>query len=345
MIDSMQRVNIAMSHREPDRVPLFLFPTLHGARELGAGLPEYFSKSSLMIEGQLRLLKKYGSDCASSSAYASMELEAFGGKTIFLEDGPPNAAGPVIAASGIDALVAPEVADSPSLLRGLDVIRGLKEKLGDSVPIVASVISPFSLPIMQLGFGPYLELLHEDRERFDRLMKINMKFCVDWANAQLSAGATAIGYADPMSSSTIIPRALYLETGYRIARETFSKIRGNVALHLASGRGLPIAEKIAETGAVGVAVSALEELSEWKSAVGRKLTLIGNLNGIAMRNWSSEDTEREVKRTISEAAKGGGFILSDNHGEIPWQVPEEVLLSIRDAVDAWGNYPLVWTKK
>ncbi|NNM82951.1 MAG: methylcobamide--CoM methyltransferase MtbA [Burkholderiales bacterium] len=344
MSDSMQRVNLSMSHREPDRVPLFLFPTLHGAREVGLRLPEYFSKAEYMIEGQIRLLEKYRSDCVSSSAYASMELEAFGGETLFIEDGPPNAAEPVIASSDIDRLEAPQVADSPSLLKGLEVIRGLKQRLGDSVPIVATVISPFSLPIMQLGFGPYLDLLHGDREKFDRLMEINMKFCVEWANAQLDAGAAAIGYADPMSSTTNIPRSLYLETGYRIAKKVLPKIRGNVAMHLASGRGIGIAQEIAESGAQGVAVSAFEDLSEWKSSVGNKLTLIGNLNGIAMRNWSREDTEREVKKAVSSAAKGGGFILSDNHGEIPWQVPEEVLHFIRDAVDTWGNYPLEWMK-
>lgn len=39
---------------------------------------------------------------------------------------------------------------------------------------------------------------------------------------------------------------------------------------------------------------------------------------------------------------GGGFILSDNHGEIPWQVPDEVLMAISEAVHKWGRYPLTW---
>ncbi|HSO82907.1 MAG TPA: methylcobamide--CoM methyltransferase MtbA, partial [Thiocapsa sp.] len=37
---------------------------------------------------------------------------------------------------------------------------------------------------------------------------------------------------------------------------------------------------------------------------------------------------------------GGGFILSDNHGEIPYQVPEDTLLAISEAVHRWGTYPL-----
>ena len=61
-----------------------------------------------------------------------------------------------------------------------------------------------------------------------------------------------------------------------------------------------------------------------------------------MRNWTDRDAEDAVKTAILKAGSGGGFILGDNHGEIPWQVPEEVLLAIGDAVERWGRYPLDW---
>ena len=35
---SLQRVLTTLSHREPDRVPLFLLLTTHGAKELGLGI-------------------------------------------------------------------------------------------------------------------------------------------------------------------------------------------------------------------------------------------------------------------------------------------------------------------
>lgn len=51
-----------------------------------------------------------------------------------------------------------------------------------------------------------------------------------------------------------------------------------------------------------------------------------------------------MKQAIAKAGRGGGFILADNHGEIPWQVPDEVLLALREAVDLWGTYPLDWVE-
>ena len=345
MITSMQRVLTTMSHQEPDRVPLFLFTTMHGAKELGLTIVEYFSRVEHVVEGQMRLLGKYRSDCITSFHYAALEIEAFGGETLFIDDGPPNCGEPIIrCGEDIDRLEPPRVAEASGLARGLEVTRRLKERVGDTVPIIGAVISPFSLPIMQMGFGPYIELIYDDPERFTRLMAVNQAFCVAWANAQLAAGATAIGYFDPMSSTTNVPRELYLKTGHRVAMETLSRINGPTAFHLASGRGLGIAEDIAATGAAAVGVSTLESLTEWKSAVGGRLTLLGNLNGVAMRRWTADQVEVEVKQAIAKAGRGGGFILADNHGEIPWQVQDETLLAIRDAVDHWGHYPLDWVE-
>ncbi len=55
---SLQRVLTTLGHREPDRVPFFLLVTMHGAKELGLSIKEYFSKAENVVEGQLRLLEE-----------------------------------------------------------------------------------------------------------------------------------------------------------------------------------------------------------------------------------------------------------------------------------------------
>ncbi|MCI5160351.1 MAG: methylcobamide--CoM methyltransferase MtbA, partial [Candidatus Electrothrix sp. AUS1_2] len=82
------------------------------------------------------------------------------------------------------------------------------------------------------------------------------------------------------------------------------------------------------------------DLAELKRACRGRLTVLGNLNGIEMRRWTPQQAAEKVRKAIDQAGAGGGFILSDNHGEIPWQVGEEVLLAISDAVHTWGVYPL-----
>jgi hypothetical protein len=87
---SMQRVLTTLGHREPDRVPFFLLLSLHGAKELGVSIKAYFSKPENVVEGQMRLLKKYRHDCVYGFFYAPVEIEAFGGEVVFSDDGPPN---------------------------------------------------------------------------------------------------------------------------------------------------------------------------------------------------------------------------------------------------------------
>ena len=342
-MNSMQRMLTALGQQEPDRVPLFLLNTLHGARETGLSIESYFASADHVIEGQMRLLEKYRSDCLYPFFYASIEAEAWGCDTLYVPDGPPMCGAPVIRRpEDIDHLQEPSVAQAPGLQRVLATVRGLKARVGDSVPIVGVAISPFSLPVMLMGFDRYIELMYEQPERFERLMQCTGRFCVAWANAQLAAGATAICYFDPVSSTTILSRDRYRTTGQQVARRVLAQIKGPTATHMASGRCLPILSDIIATGTAVVGVSALEPLDALKTAAAGRVALLGNLNGIEMRHWTPQQAQWEVKRAIALAGRGGGLILSDNHGEIPWQVPDTVLLAISDAVQRWGRYPLYW---
>jgi uroporphyrinogen decarboxylase len=343
-MSSLQRVLTTLGHQEPDRVPLFLLATLHGARELGLSIREYFAKPEHVAEGQLRLRAKYQHDCLYGFYYAPVEIEAWGGEVIFSEDGPPNSGAPFLRSpEAINRLTVPDVGTSPILRRVLRSLELMKERSGGEALIIGVVMSPFSLPVMQMGFDRYLDLMLEEPARFERLMRVNEEFCVAWANAQLAAGANAICYFDPVSSPTIIPPGLYAKTGLPIAQRTLARLKGPAAIHLASGDGLPILNNLSRTGAVGVGVSAREDLAALKAACAGKLTVLGNLDGVTMRRWTPAEAEAAVKTALAAAGPGGGFILADNHGEIPWQVPEATLMAISEAARRWGQYPLNWT--
>ncbi len=73
---SMDRVLTTLDNREPDRVPLFLLPTMHGARELGMSLSEYFQKPENIAEAQCRMQKKYRNDVIVPYYYAAIEYHA-----------------------------------------------------------------------------------------------------------------------------------------------------------------------------------------------------------------------------------------------------------------------------
>lgn len=337
---SMQRVLTTIGQKEPDRVPYFLLLSLHGAKELNISIEEYFSDARNVYEGQIKLREKYGHDCYYSFFYAPIEVEVFGVDVIYSKDGPPNAGAPFLTKDTIPHLKAPVVEGSKVLSKVIEATALLKEVAKDEVPIIGVAVSPFSLPVMQMGFDNYIELIYNDRELFWSLMEVNIKFCVDYSNAQLKAGATAITYFDPISSTSMIPKEIYLETGFEVAKRTISQIKGATATHFASGNCLPLMPYLSETGTAVVGVSVFEDLEELKVEADKKLTLLGNLNAIEMRNWSTKQTKEHVKDVIQKAAKGGGYILAENHGEMPWDIKEETLLAIKEAVREYGTYPI-----
>jgi uroporphyrinogen decarboxylase len=188
---------------------------MHGAKELGISIKEYFSKYENVVEGQMRLRAKYKHDCYYPFFYAGIETEAWGGEIIYTDDGPPNAGEPIINKfEEIEHFSAPDIKSNQPLLKVLNTIEQLKSRIGNDAPIIGVVMSPFSLPVMQLGFEKYFDLMIEHPVLFNKLMTVNESFCVEWANAQLSAGATAICYFDPVSSTTIITPKMYEQTGF-----------------------------------------------------------------------------------------------------------------------------------
>lgn len=342
-ITPAERIDNILEFKESDRVPFSLGLMLHGAKLLNIPIEQYFSKPENIVKSQIHLREKFDYDVLSAYFSAATEYSAWGGDIIYFEEGPPNAGRPIIQnREQIKDLQAPEIYESPGLEKILTATTLMREEVGDSIPILGVVMSPFSIPIMQMSFSKYLELIYENRELFDILINVNKQFCIKWANAQLEQGADVITYYDPMSSSTIIPRELYLETGHVIAKEVIKKIKGDVAIHFASARTEAILEDVLETDITAIGVSSMDDLGKIKSKCQDKVSIIGNLNGIEMINWTPKKAEMEVKRAIAQAAKGGGFILSDTHGEIPYQVDIDVLFAIAEAVKKWGKYPLNW---
>lgn len=340
-VSRMQRVVGALQHRELDRVPVALAVGLHGAREIGVTLPELFNDPAKVIEADMRMFAKYGSDVIAGTWFAPMEYEAWGGEILWFDDGPPNSGAPVIRnIETIPGLQPPRVGDLPRGRWMLEALTEMRRRVGPDVPILGGVVSPHSLPVMLMGFEAYLNVILERRDLYERLTAVVEEWTVAWGNAQLAAGATALAYFDPLASSTILTPNQYRETGYKVARRTIPRLQGPTITFLASGRSLPVIDTIAQTGTLAIGPSVMDDLDEVVAATKGRLTIVGNLNGIEMRHWTQQQAEAKVRDLIQTAGPGGGLIVCDNHGEIPIQVPEDTILAISEAVRTWGRFPI-----
>jgi uroporphyrinogen decarboxylase len=98
-----------------------------------------------------------------------------------------------------------------------------------------------------------------------------------------------------------------------------------------------VIEDLIGLGAAGVSCGADDSLAELKQRCRGRTAVVGALNGLLLRRWSPVEAAQAVRDTLDAVGRGGGFLLSDQHGEIPFQVSDEVLAAVAEAVRAHGG--------
>ncbi|MBN2529909.1 MAG: hypothetical protein JXR76_26200 [Deltaproteobacteria bacterium] len=91
MHDAMSVFKSMANDELPSRVPAIINLIDQGATELGLSSEEYYSRAENVVEGQLRLHRKYGHDVVWGAHYIARIAEMLGArKTLFPTVGPPN---------------------------------------------------------------------------------------------------------------------------------------------------------------------------------------------------------------------------------------------------------------
>jgi uroporphyrinogen decarboxylase len=337
---SAWRVGEALAGRAADRVPFFLPVTVLGARLLGLSIRAYLADPARIVQGQLAWRERLGHDAVASFHSSAAEVEPFGGEVVYFDDGPPNAGRPPLQPdpAALLRLQPPRPEDGPALRVTLEATRGLAAALGGEAPVLGSAIGPFSLPAMQLGLPAWLALLHEHPGAADHLVRVNAAFCAAWANAQLQAGASAIALAEPLASPQLVEASRWRAIGAPAVRAALAAIRGPVAFGFGSAPALGAAREVLELGPAGLVAGAGDDLARLKTLCRGRALLLGGLDSLSLASEGPEAAKGAVRAALRAAGPGGGFLLSEHHGEVPWATPDETLLAAAQAARAWGNY-------
>ncbi len=81
------------------------------------------------------------------------------------------------------------------------------------------------------------------------------------------------------------------------------------------------------------------DLAAVKEKYGRSLTFLGGIDIRQALQGSNEEVQQEVRRRIDTLAPGGGYILAPaNH--LQWDVPPENVFSLFETARTYGRYPL-----
>ncbi|TKR30873.1 uroporphyrinogen decarboxylase [Luteimonas gilva] len=335
--------------REPvDCTPVWLM------RQAGRYLPEYRAtrqragsflamakNPELACEVTLQPLARFDLDAAILFSDILTVPDAMGLELYFVEGEGPKFRKPVRNAADIAKLAVPDM--ETELRYVTDAVRTIRRELAGSVPLIGFSGSPWTLACYMVEGGgsdnfPTIKALAlNDPAALHRLLSVNTDAVIAYLSAQRAAGAQVLQVFDTWGG-TLSP-AMYREFSLpylvRIAREL---PRGGGAERtplILFGKGnAPYLEELAASGAEGIGVDWLVEMSEAARRTQGKVALQGNLDP-AMLYGSPQAIADQARRTLDSYAQGNGgsrdgHIFNLGHGLSPDMDPEHV----RALVDA-----------
>jgi len=341
---SRERFFEAVAHREPDRVPVVLASREIAIRGAQYTFSDVYADGNKYVEAQARLIEKYHLDAAFDIWCTPAVDEALGAHVEYPEDDAPWVPKPLIKdksdISKLNTNIDPLKDGRMPFL--LDVVRGLRARLGPAMPIFAWVSAPFRTACMLRGSTHlYLDILRDPGFVKELLEKVVGPLTA-YGKALTDAGADIICTSNPVANNDCIRYTHYEEFSHPYTKRLFADIKAHrdvkVMFHTCGnwdGRYNLVTEENVDILHVDKV-----ELEDFKKDWGSKITIMGNVKAVStMLQGTPELVESEAASCISKAAKGGGYFLSADC-TVPLGTPPENLRALVNTALTKGVYTL-----
>ncbi|MBF0548709.1 MAG: uroporphyrinogen decarboxylase family protein [Candidatus Riflebacteria bacterium] len=337
-MNAYRRVMNTLQGLSVDRVPVFSVLGAYGAKLTKNSLQNLYSDAGAWVSGQQAVQETFGFDMILATFDYSAVAEAFGGEVAWFANQPPNLKRP-LTTKPLDALKMPlpDPHHTRRLPEILSATRQLATRYREEVPLFAAIPGPGALPGLVLGLEAWMETLLFDEPVARQLLEYTGQFFVNWANALLEAGVTALVVTESFASAEITSRNLFAERLLPHVRAMFGLVKGPMVFHHGGGRILQILDLLPGLpGLVGVVVSSKDDLTKARGLIGPDLALLGNLDNLSLPEASSEEIHAQSLRCLQAAAPSGRYILSHSAADVPITTPPRNLLTMIAASEAYA---------
>jgi len=205
----------------------------------------------------------------------------------------------------------------------LEAIQILSDKRRDKM-ICGHIAAPFSMALLIGGIENCLIYLHENPALFKDLMEFSLENGINYAKAQIQAGAHAIWVGDVLASSWVISLEHYIKWALPFEKKIIEEIKkfgGITFLQLAENNKERFT-KMMEVNSDILNIGPEADIKDILNVTRKEKCLYGGLDPInIIQRGSKEEIERKVKYCI-DATEGKGYILGAGES-IPRDTPIE----------------------
>ena len=326
-MNSLERIQAAVSFEKPDRVPVIAQVFGHAAGLAGVPLGDYVRDGELLARCQIKALEHYGYDAVFALMDVNVETEAVGSVLTYRADQYPMVKSYAFSdGADLDSLSVPNPHQAGRMPELLKAARVLRREVGDDVLVVGCVLGPMTLATQLLGIEAALYLAVDEAESFARLLDFSAEVVIRFGVAQIETGAHLPVVFDPSASPAVVPHQFFREFELPRLQKVFAAFKqaGAVAnwLHIA-GPTEPILPFYPQAGVDIANFDYYVDPLDAQRAL-PQTCLDGNIKPLSFVEATSEMIAAESSRLLNLFADRGGFILSSGCEIPPESKPENV---------------------
>ena len=242
-MNGRERCLAAIRGEPVDRTPVFPLLMFLAADRAGLTYREYATDGRALAEAQLAAAERFGLDAVTACSDAFRLAADLGARMSYPEQATPHALEPLVSApADLAALRRPDPLTPGS--RMADRVRAVAELVrgsGRERLVLGWVDLPFAEACSACGVAALMTLLYDEPAFLHALLERLTPLVIDFALAQLEAGAPMIGAGD--AAASLVSPAFYREFALPYERRVIEAVhapgRAGEAAHLRQHHGAP----------------------------------------------------------------------------------------------------------
>lgn len=324
---SLERYLATLDGRPTDHLARLPILMQFAAEHIGSNYGAFASDYRVLVEANLACAREFGIDQISTISDPYRETQGFGAEIIYQRNGVPYCAKhPLQDDADLAKLPRPNPLEAERMRDRIEAVKRYKQLSGDEYSVMGWVEGPAAEAADLRRLDNFFMDLLDDERYVGELMDLCVDVALDFARAQVEAGADTIGIGDAAASQVsadlyarlVLPREQRLVRGLKaMGAKVRLHICGNIT-HLLPG--------IATLGIDVLDVDHMVDLRTVRAAVGPATVIAGNLDPVAAVLRSTPAAIRAAVLACYEQA-GNPFMV--NAGcEIPAATPVQNLCAL-----------------
>ncbi len=317
-----QRIYAVINGQKPDRTPVTPIFMAWAAKYIGHTYKDFYLDGNVLTEAQLAVTRAFDVDQISAISDPWREAAGYGMQFDYPPDGIGKPKDTLINSPKDISLIKPlDFQNHERMNQRVESIRKMANELGDTHSILGWVEGPIAEYADLRGLQNTMMDLVDQPDMFLEAAETITQNAIDFATAQINAGADMIGVGD--AAASLIGSDLYCKNVLLLEKTLFDAIHetgATVKLHIC-GNTISIIEHMAKTGADVIDIDWMVPLDEARQLAGDNVTLCGNFDPSAvLLQGTPKDVADAATKCIAQA--GQRFILMPGC-EVPPATPEE----------------------